>query len=332
MSATSAPVDRSERSLLGPIYADKAFLEELANDPSLQSPGLGVDQIAKKSVQYLETRTEFWRQQQPPTAPNTARSAMNTTRSTKSTPRKSKPLPPPAETKRKSNEEKKKQVQEETRFAVQTLENVTTALDYGDPALGLKFAYNFLDRLDKLSLSDKPRILANLYSAMGNTYLELQNYPEAAEFHRKDLDISVEEGFEDAYVRALANLGRTYAMLGNQAQAIAYFEKRVAHIKVPTETSGTLVQISQCHFDSKNFEKAQESAESALQLARQVDDKDVQLAALFVLGRSLEKLESFIQAGHMLEEHHTLAVSLNNSGAADQSEKRLNLLKDNGHI
>jgi hypothetical protein len=44
------------------MYADRAYLEELARDA-----GLGeVATIAGSGLKYLETRTEFWRQQNPP--------------------------------------------------------------------------------------------------------------------------------------------------------------------------------------------------------------------------------------------------------------------------
>lgn len=101
------------------------------------------------------------------------------------------------------------------------------AIDYGDPELGLKFAKGFLSRLATLEIPDKPRILGNLYSCMGITYMELGKLTLAAIHHRKDLDIAVKYNYKDAYLRALGNLGQVYQRIGDHSQAIAMYEKKL---------------------------------------------------------------------------------------------------------
>lgn len=43
------------------------------------------------------------------------------------------------------------------------------------------------------SLKNKPSVLANLYSAMGNAYLEQGKYTQALDWHNKDLDLAKEK-------------------------------------------------------------------------------------------------------------------------------------------
>jgi hypothetical protein len=50
--------------------------------------------------------------------------------------------------------------------------------------------------LATLDIPDKPRILGNLYSCMGITYMELGKLTLAAIHHRKDLDIAVKYNYK----------------------------------------------------------------------------------------------------------------------------------------
>lgn len=58
--------DRTVKQLLGDLYADKAYLEELCNDTTLNGAlGQEVRGLASSGSSYLDKRTEFWRQQKP---------------------------------------------------------------------------------------------------------------------------------------------------------------------------------------------------------------------------------------------------------------------------
>lgn len=71
------------------------------------------------------------------------------------------------------------------------------------------------------------QILANLYQAMGNTYLALDKPQLAAIHHRKNLDIAEVYGFREMTVEALGNLGRTYRVMHDHTEAIGFFERQV---------------------------------------------------------------------------------------------------------
>lgn len=57
-----APDKRQAKKLLGEMFTDREYLESLAKDSALG----GVTEIASSGLKYLDTRTEFWRQQNPP--------------------------------------------------------------------------------------------------------------------------------------------------------------------------------------------------------------------------------------------------------------------------
>ena len=60
----------------------------------------------------------------------------------------------------------------------------------------LKLAEKTLKEVEKWSdedLPNRPEVVANLHSLMGNAYLELQNYAKAQEHHNKDYEIATQK-------------------------------------------------------------------------------------------------------------------------------------------
>lgn len=59
---------REARKLLGELYVDKEYLENLLKHPNLKRADTGTEHIsslANDAVRFLNTRQEFWRQQRP---------------------------------------------------------------------------------------------------------------------------------------------------------------------------------------------------------------------------------------------------------------------------
>lgn len=71
---------REARKLLGELYVDKEYLENLLKHPNLKRADTGTEHIstlANDAVRFLNTRQEFWRQQRPCTALPKKRLAMD---------------------------------------------------------------------------------------------------------------------------------------------------------------------------------------------------------------------------------------------------------------
>ena len=59
---------RQSRKLLGELFIDKEYLENLLKHPDLKRADTKTENVsafAKDAIQFLNTRQEFWRQQQP---------------------------------------------------------------------------------------------------------------------------------------------------------------------------------------------------------------------------------------------------------------------------
>ena len=62
--------------------------------------------------------------------------------------------------------------------------------------MSLKKSQKTLDKVEGWGdekVKNKPALVANLYSCMGNAYLELGKFKEALEHHNKDLSIAQEK-------------------------------------------------------------------------------------------------------------------------------------------
>lgn len=66
MAITGSLSANQERVLLGDLYEDKVFLEELARDPSFATiPFDEVEQLVQEGLHYINGRLNFWRQEKP---------------------------------------------------------------------------------------------------------------------------------------------------------------------------------------------------------------------------------------------------------------------------
>ena len=121
--------------------------------------------LVQDGLNYLDTRIDFWRQQEPLYA------------------RKNKKLPP----KKPAQQQKPADT---TKYILRSLEEIDEALADGEPEDSLKKAQSTLKTVQSLgaeSVPNKAEVIGNLYSCIGNAYLEMDNYDEALKYHEKDL-------------------------------------------------------------------------------------------------------------------------------------------------
>lgn len=237
------------------------------------------------------------------------------------------PSKPPAESARA----RRKYVQD-SHLAMQSLESVQNALAHGDPEIGLKFAKDYLARLQTLDLPDKPKLLGALYSAMGNTYYTLGSYTLAVVHHRKDLEIANKYGLIDAIVRALQNMGKTYLAIEDYELSAAHLlralrilqdndrpqtELAAVHLGLAEalvaggDHEGARQQISQCVACTSEQTRASQKlfAQAHCVLAKVHLAQDRRDAAIEDLGRAL-------QTAAGLKDHALEAIILTQTGNA----------------
>ena len=106
----------------------------------------------------------------------------------------------------------------------------------------------FCERLDERKFPEKQPVIADVYSRLGNAYLELGDYNKALDYHFRDLTYAESKHDTDRSSRALDNLGRVYARSGQFAQAIQVWERKIPLASSPLEKAWLFHEIGQCHF------------------------------------------------------------------------------------
>lgn len=107
---------------------------------------------------------------------------------------------------------------------------------------------DFCERLDERKFTEKQSVLSDVYSRLGNAYLELGDYNKSLEYHNRDLKIAEAHQYTERKSRALDNLGRVYARSGQFPQAIQVWERKIPLASSPLEKAWLFHEIGQCQF------------------------------------------------------------------------------------
>ncbi|KAG9391536.1 TPR repeat [Carpediemonas membranifera] len=153
-----------------------------------------------------------------------------------------------------------------THYVARVMANTTEALETGAPDLALEFAKGLLARLATLEVPDHPRVVADTHSILGTIYLALDRPSPAVGHFKKDLDISLESGFESGHARALRQLANAYVRLDDSEMAIAVTSKLVNPdaISPPSYILGeALLQRGRALYALGRYSEACEDAENA---------------------------------------------------------------------
>jgi tetratricopeptide (TPR) repeat protein len=106
----------------------------------------------------------------------------------------------------------------------------------------------FCDRLDEQKFPEKQPVLSDVYSRLGNAYLELGDYNKALDYHYRDFKIAETKQLPERSSRALDNLGRVYARSGQFAQAIQVWERKIPLASSALEKAWLFHEIGQCFY------------------------------------------------------------------------------------
>lgn len=202
--------EKTERQLLGELYADKAYLEKLLKDEDLikssTKQGMTVEDLILGGINYLDTRTDFWQQQKPIYARVRDRKLMQ----------------------QRWIPERKRKPSEVARYILKSMEDIDMLLTSGCPEESCKKAEHVLKTIQGWSddeVPNKNELIGNLYSCIGNAQIEMRQMGAALQSHKMDLGIARENDLPDAISRALDNIGRVYARIGKFRQAIDTYVK-----------------------------------------------------------------------------------------------------------
>ncbi|TFK10615.1 T-cell surface antigen CD2-like [Platysternon megacephalum] len=292
--------EKTERQLLGELYADKAYLEKLLKDEDLMKSstkhGLTVEDLILGGISYLDTRTEFWQQQKPIYARVRDRKLMQ-----------QRWLP-----------ERKRKPSEVARYILKSMEEIDMLLTSSCPEGSCKKAEHVLKTIQGWSddeIPNKNELIGNLYSCIGNAQIEMGQMGAALQSHKLDLEIARENDLPDAVSRALDNIGRVYARIGKFQQAIDTWEEKIPLAKTSLEKTWLFHEIGRCYLELDEATEAQDYGEKSLQSAEEEGDVEWQLNASVLVAQAQVKLQDFQSAVMNFEKALEKAKLIHNDAA-----------------
>ncbi|XP_074417633.1 outer dynein arm-docking complex subunit 4 [Larus michahellis] len=269
---------KTERQLLGELYADKAYLEKLLKDKDLMESstkqGIKVADLVLSGISYLDARSEFWQQQKPIYARVRERKLRQ----------------------QRWIRDKKQKPAEVGRYIVKSMEDIDMLLSGDAPEESCKKAERVLKTIQGWSddeVPNKNELIGNLYSCIGNAQLEMGRLEAALQSHKMDLECARQSNLPDAVSRALDNIGRVYARMGKFQQAVDTWEEKIPMAKSSLEKTWLFHEIGQCYLELNKAEAAQNYGQKSLQSADEGGDVEWQLHATVLVAQAQVKLKNY---------------------------------------
>ncbi|XP_027949888.1 tetratricopeptide repeat protein 25 isoform X2 [Eumetopias jubatus] len=288
------------RQLLGELYVDKEYLEKLLLDEDLIKGtikhGLTVEDLIMTGINYLDTRSNFWRQQKPIYARERDRKLMQ----------------------EKWLRDRKRRPSQTAHYILKSLEDIDMLLTSGSADGSLQKAEKVLKKVlewNKEEVPNKDELVGNLYSCIGNAQIELGQMVAALQSHRKDLEIAKEYDLPDAKSRALDNIGRVFAKVGKFQQAIDTWEEKIPLAKTTLEKTWLFHEIGRCYLELDQAWQAQHYGEKSQQCAEEEGDIEWQLNASVLVAQAQVKLRDFESAVSNFEKALERAKLVHNNEA-----------------
>ncbi|XP_072636636.1 outer dynein arm-docking complex subunit 4 isoform X1 [Canis lupus baileyi] len=288
------------RQLLGELYVDKEYLEKLLLDEDLIKGtikhGLTVEDLIMTGINYLDTRSNFWRQQKPIYASERDRKLMQ----------------------EKWLRDRKRRPSQTAHYILKSLEDIDMLLTSGSAEGSLQKAEKVLKKVlewNKEEVPNKDELVGNLYSCIGNAQIELGQMVAALQSHRKDLEIAKEYDLPDAKSRALDNIGRVFARVGKFQQAIDTWEEKIPLAKTTLEKTWLFHEIGRCYLELDQAWQAQHYGEKSQQCAEEEGDIEWQLNASVLVAQAQVKLRDFESAVSNFEKALERAKLVHNNEA-----------------
>ncbi|XP_051995993.1 outer dynein arm-docking complex subunit 4-like isoform X2 [Xyrauchen texanus] len=297
--------ERTAKQFLGELYSDRKYLEKLLQDEDLIKSkirtGERVQDLIIGCISYLDTRTEFWRQQKPMYARQQDR-------------------------KRKQHRALHNPPSDPTCYVLTSLEEIDTALSAGNAESSLKKARELMKTVQGWTeevLPNKTEVLGNLHSCIGNALMDLGKMDEALKHHEKDLELAKQGNLTDSKSRALDNIGRVYARIGKFHQAIEVWEEKVPLACGGLEKAWLFHEIGRCYLELKHYAEARDYGSRSLTAADDISDDKWQLNASVLVAQAELKLCNYKASVLHFERALDQAQPLQDDSAREAIQKAL---------
>jgi tetratricopeptide (TPR) repeat protein len=296
------------KQLLGELYADREYLEKLMKDTDFvhghRNPA--VYELVHSGLNYLDSRSEFWQQQQPMYARKREREL-----------RKWKPA---------ERKPKKKEGPDPAVLILQHLEEIEDALDAGDAEESLEKAKSCMAMVESYSDSELPSkkdIIGQLHGCMGNAFMDLGRLEDARHHFEQDLQIAIAQENLTGKSRAYDNLGRVHAKTGNYHKAVESWTEKLPLSKTALEKAWLYHEIGRCHLEMGNYDDAHDFGEKALAAAHEAKDQVWELNSSVLIAQAEVKMDDLAAAIESFEKSQRLAQLAGDAGAEEAIRKAL---------
>ncbi|XP_018419377.1 PREDICTED: tetratricopeptide repeat protein 25 [Nanorana parkeri] len=289
---------KTTRQLLGKIYNDMEYLETLLKDEGLVKgntrSGLKLQDLILNAITYLDTRTEFWRQQKPIYARERDRRIMQQ----KWNKQRAKPSDP-------------------HQYALKSMEEIDLLLSKGDAEGSYKKARQTLKKIQRWNddMPSKQELIGNLHSCIGNAQMDMGEMEEALKSHKRDLEMAKQCDLPEAKSRALDNIGRVYARIGNFKEAVKVWEEKIPLATSNLEKTWLFHEIGRCYLELEMLEDARNYGVKSQEEADEAGDVEWQLNASVLVAQSHAKLKDYQSAIFNFEKALEKAKIVNNMEA-----------------
>ncbi|XP_077315659.1 outer dynein arm-docking complex subunit 4 isoform X4 [Lithobates pipiens] len=283
---------KTTRQLLGEIYNDMEYLETLLKDEGCHQlmikmswrrslvkgntrSGLKLQDLILNAITYLDTRTEFWRQQKPIYARERDRRILQQ----KWKKQRAKPSDP-------------------HQYILNSMEEIDLLLSKGDAEGSYKKAQQVLKNIKswKDDMPNKQEIIGNLHSSIGAAQMDMGQMDEALKSHKKDLEIAKQCDLPEAKSRALDNIGRVYARIGRFKEAVKVWEEKIPLATSSLEKTWLFHEIGRCYLELGLLEDARNYGMKSQEEAEEAGDVEWQLNASVLVAQAQVKLKDYQSA------------------------------------
>jgi tetratricopeptide (TPR) repeat protein len=165
-----------------------------------------------------------------------------------------------------------------------------------DPNKGVEYASQSIVVAEKQT--DK-RFLASAYSARGNNYLNIPDYPAALENYQKALSINESTGNIQGIANNYNNIGLVYAYVFDYPKALENYQKALLMVeKIGNKASmvNTLANIGNIHTELRDYPKAIEYFQNALPISESIGNGQSTAGILVNLGNVYTQLSDLPKA------------------------------------
>ncbi|XP_039971499.1 outer dynein arm-docking complex subunit 4 isoform X2 [Xiphias gladius] len=304
--------EKTTKQLLGEFYSDKKYLENLLKDEDLvkgrTKGGEQLQDVIQSCLTYLDTCTEFWNQEKPIGAQERDRKLMQ---QKCSKPRLSAPSEP-------------------AQFLLKSLDDIDAELTSGNAEGSLKKAKEVMKTVQGWSVKDVPNkkeVLGSLHSCIGNALIDLGDMDKAIDHHQKDLELAKQCNLPEAMSRALDNIGRVYAQIGQFPQAIEFWEKKIPLVCGGLEKAWLFHEIGWCYLELNHPKEARDYGIRSVAAADEIADEKWQINANVLVAQSDMKLGNFESCVANFERALTQAKLQEDDSAMNAIQKALDEAK-----